>query len=432
MDETIFVQIASYKDNELKPTIKDILIQARYPENLYFGICWQHGDDENLDEYLNHPKFRILDVNWKESKGVCWARSEIQKLYHGEKYTLQLDSHHRFVKDWDVLLLDMFKGLQSDGYAKPIITTYGGVYDPYHPKIFLDSRPFKIVADRNFTADGILLFHPAYIENWQKLTKPIPARFISGHFYFTLGQHCIECPYDPNLYFAGEEISLSVRSYTLGYDIFHPHRLILYHEYTRKNRTKHWDDYSIQNKKKGDVDFVWSDRDQISKKRIRQLLQEEDNGIDLGPYGLGKVRCLQDYEKYAGINFKHRQIQDYTIKGNNPPNPLPHNKHWYLVKKAIYQVTMRWDKTLFDPNMDYQFWLFAVEDETGASLVRQDVMYEDKTKILFSEVCEKKITVEVKENIILDKYVIWPYSKTKQWLKKYERKISPTDIQRIK
>jgi mannose-6-phosphate isomerase-like protein (cupin superfamily) len=30
------------------------------------------------------------------SKGLCWARSEIQKLYEGEDYTLELDSHHRF------------------------------------------------------------------------------------------------------------------------------------------------------------------------------------------------------------------------------------------------------------------------------------------------------------------------------------------------
>ena len=39
----------------------------------------------------------------------------------GEKYTLQLDSHHRFVKDWDDKLIKMIKGLQKDGYEKPLL-----------------------------------------------------------------------------------------------------------------------------------------------------------------------------------------------------------------------------------------------------------------------------------------------------------------------
>ena len=57
------------------------------------------------------------------------------------------------------------------------------------------------------------------------------------------GQWCIEVPYDPDYYFHGEEISLAVRSYTWGYDLFHPHKIIAWHEYTRKRITlssKYW------------------------------------------------------------------------------------------------------------------------------------------------------------------------------------------------
>ena len=50
-----------------------------------------------------------FDYNWKESKGLCWARSLIQKLHNGEEYTLQLDSHHRFVENWDEELINMMK-----------------------------------------------------------------------------------------------------------------------------------------------------------------------------------------------------------------------------------------------------------------------------------------------------------------------------------
>jgi hypothetical protein len=38
---TIFVQIASYRDPQLIPTIKDMLGKAKYPENLRLGIARQ-------------------------------------------------------------------------------------------------------------------------------------------------------------------------------------------------------------------------------------------------------------------------------------------------------------------------------------------------------------------------------------------------------
>ena len=43
---TIFVQIASYRDMELIPTIEDALEQAEFPENITFGVCWQYETEE--------------------------------------------------------------------------------------------------------------------------------------------------------------------------------------------------------------------------------------------------------------------------------------------------------------------------------------------------------------------------------------------------
>ena len=106
----IFVQIASYRDPELLPTIRDCINKSKYPENLTFGICWQRDENESMSEFENDPRFKVLDYHWSKSKGLCWARSEIQKLWEGEEYTLQLDSHHRFLQDWDVELIEMMKG----------------------------------------------------------------------------------------------------------------------------------------------------------------------------------------------------------------------------------------------------------------------------------------------------------------------------------
>ena len=54
----IFISIASYRDPELLPTIKDCIANAKYPENLIFAIAWQHSlEDEwdTLDEFKDDP-----------------------------------------------------------------------------------------------------------------------------------------------------------------------------------------------------------------------------------------------------------------------------------------------------------------------------------------------------------------------------------------
>ena len=38
----IFIQIASYRDSQLLPTLEHCISRAKYPENLVFCIAWQH------------------------------------------------------------------------------------------------------------------------------------------------------------------------------------------------------------------------------------------------------------------------------------------------------------------------------------------------------------------------------------------------------
>ena len=42
-DNTIFIQIAAYRDSELKKTLRDCIVKAAFPQNLVFSICWQHA-----------------------------------------------------------------------------------------------------------------------------------------------------------------------------------------------------------------------------------------------------------------------------------------------------------------------------------------------------------------------------------------------------
>jgi len=236
----IFIQIAAYRDKELKPTLKDCIEKAKYPENLVFSINWQHSPDDewdDLSEYMDDERFKIIDTPYEEANGVCWARNMLQQQYDDEEYTLGLDSHHRFVQDWDERLIQMYKDLQAKGYKKPLLTGYVPSYDPDNEPGGRIGIPWRMNFDR-FSPEGVVHFLPASIDNYTELDTPEPARFYSGHFSFTTGDFVKEVPHDPNYYFHGEEISLSVRAYTWGYDLFHPHEVIIWHEYTRNGKKK--------------------------------------------------------------------------------------------------------------------------------------------------------------------------------------------------
>ena len=305
----IFVQIASYRDPQLLLTLRDCIDKAKNPKKLVFSIAWQHAPEDawdNLDEFKDDKRFRIVDIPYLESKGACWARYQLQQNYDGEEYTLQLDSHHRFAQDWDEKLINMIKQLQNKGHEKPLLTGYVSSFDPDNDPAARVQQPWKMNFDR-FIPEGAVFFLPATFDSWDDKSKPLPARFYSAHFAFTVGEFCKEVPHDPGYYFHGEEISIAVRAYTWGYDLFHPHKVVVWHEYTRKGRKKQWDD-----------DPIWVSRNVACHKRNRKLFEMdgEVKDVDFGIYDFGKIRTLEDYERYAGLSFKKRAVQQYT-KSNN-------------------------------------------------------------------------------------------------------------------
>jgi hypothetical protein len=153
-----------------------------------------------------------------------------------------------------------------------------------------------MVFDR-FAPDGVPLVKADWCPAWQKLRYPVRGRFFSAGFAFTLGRFCTDVPYDPALYFLGEEITMAVRAFTHGYDLFHPHRTVCWHYYGRPNRRKHWDDHT-----------AWYVQNDASMRRVRQLLGMAPRNAKeaFGKYGLGQMRSLRDYERYAGISFSRR------------------------------------------------------------------------------------------------------------------------------
>ena len=404
----IFVQIASYRDPQLIPTIKNMLENAKKPKNLIIGVARQfHPEDgfDDLSEYKKDKRFKILDIPYTESKGVCWARHQVQQLYGGEEYTLQIDSHMRFEKDWDEEMIKMIKQLQKKGHKKPLLTGYVSSFDPENDPDGRVKEPWRMSFDR-FTPEGVVFFLPETIPSWQEMKEPVPARFYSAHYCFTLGEFSKEVQHDPEFYFHGEEISITVRAYTHGYDLFHPHKVLIWHEYTRKGRTKQWDD-----------DKEWYLKNTACHIKNRQLLGVDGETFD-GDYSewFGTERTIQDYEKYSGLRFETRGIQQETIEKKYPPNTynFENEEDWKKSFSTIFKhcIDISYNSV---PEEDYDFWVVAFHDDKDETLYRRDADINEINNCRRDPDGYCKIWREFNTTQKPKYWVVWPHSKSKGW-----------------
>ena len=405
----IFVQIASYRDPELEKTVKDMIANAKKPNNLRIGICRQyHPEDgfDTLDEYRKDKRFRILDVLYSDSKGVCWARNQVQQLFDGEDYTLQIDSHMRFEKDWDDTLIKMVKQLQKKGFPKPLLTGYVSSFNPENDPAERIREPWRMVFDR-FIPEGAVFFLPETIPGWEKLKEPVTSRFYSAHFAFSVGQFSTEVQHDPEFYFHGEEISIAARAYTHGYDLFHPHKVVIWHEYTRKGRTKQWDD-----------DKDWGLKNNLSHLKNRQLfgMDGEEVTLDFGVYGFGTERTLKEYEIYSGLLFSKRAVQQHTLDKNYPPNPqiFETEEEWLSSYASIFKhcIDIGFDSV---PENDYDFWVVAFHDENDETIHRQDADVHEINRMKNDPEGYCKVWREFQTTLKPKYWVVWPHSQSNGW-----------------
>ena len=418
--ERILIHLPAYREPELVPTIKSALENAEFPERLVFGICRQFNPEDgfdNVDEFRNDKRFKIKDIPYLEAKGLPYARAVInEELLDDEEFVVQLDSHHRFSKNWDSTLIGWYYTLKQEGY-NPLICGYLPYYNPFKDPEQRVQEPWLSEA-ASFYPHGTIFIRPTGIPNWRELEKPFPARFLSGHFAFGPNKWAKDVRHDPNIFFSGEELNLSVRSFTHGYDMFHPHRTIIWHATMREERSGMlvWDDQS----KRGES--MWHTQQDIGRSRIRQLLGVEEGGHDLTGYGLGTERTVRDYEKYAGIHFKRKSFQKHTTMNLFPPNPQSETEEEWensFMRSFYYLVTINRHDL---PENDYDSILVAYDDENGSGIYSKSIEGHDLQKFL-----NNQGPIHYEEMFLTDKepsrVVYWAYSNNRGWAERVEIKL---------
>jgi Glycosyltransferase (GlcNAc) len=313
----IFVSIASFRDKELIRTVKSCIAKAKHPENIRIGICWQYDEEEDLTALDNISQVESYKVYWKDVEGsVCWARSLVQeKFFNDEQYYFQIDSHTLFAQDWDELLIEMYKSLPTD---KAVISVGPPYYYDSEVEGALPPEPWDenietienihyetVIKKQKLDSFGGGFFMYGFLPA-EDTSKPIPARHISAALLFTIGKWVREIPYDPNLYFHGEEGSLALRSFTNGYDLFNPNKFIVWHsKYRFPDRKRHWNTFDEQ---------IVSKLQVANNERYQKIIRNELEGI----YGLGSKRTLQDWTNYSGIDYINDIASEDAYKGITP------------------------------------------------------------------------------------------------------------------
>lgn len=309
LDKTIFVNIAAYREPHLELTLDSLFANAMLAQNLRVGV-FDQSDQDNIGWLRKKPywdRIRYLNADHRQSRGAAWARNVASSLYAGEDFYFQIDSHTIFDPAWDRTLLDAYEKV-SKKVSKPIITTY-----PIPFKIE-DGKPtwstqrngsvymMALLPTASFETKGINYGVKVYYESGPSFKEGF---HIAGGFIFTSGAFVDEVPYDPQLYFEGEEQNLAVRAFTHGWTILHPsdRYMPLYHLYKTAGSepsSHHWN--SEHDKERTEK---WGKRHKQAEKRLEDLLF---HGKDLGAYGLGKVRTLQDFAELSGIDFPNKTI----------------------------------------------------------------------------------------------------------------------------
>lgn len=319
---TIFVSVASYRDNLCTKTLESIFSNASNPLNVFIGLVQQNElSDSNCNDYNSEilkaykNNIRTIKLLPYQAKGPTYARYLASTLWDGEEYFLQADSHILMAKDWDTKAINMIKEIkETTNSKKPLLSHYVKNYEEYNQPNPNNEVPR--ICQAFFNERGMISFYGA--ENISIDTHTyVQTPFIAGGFLFAEYTFLQEVPFDDNLpyLFVGEEILHSARAYTSGWDIYTPSENLMFHFYTRPDDKKIW------------TDQVYQDDDAFNKvKKILNINTEQNLpeyiNKNIDKYSLGTERTLQQYYDFAGINVATKTVNKNFCKDEITPNNI--------------------------------------------------------------------------------------------------------------
>lgn len=372
-DESVFLSLAAFREHLLADTMMYAFDNAKHPDKLFVGAVVQNCfgkvlpdgtidpsgtpcrtgaqvvgknkqgrdmtkvsdapiDKNGVYDFCNNPKYkkycdsgqvRALYVHETESLGPAMARYYASKLWGGETYFVQTDSHLQFAVEWDEKYINEVKA--TSNYPKSILSSYPPGFNPSNGNNVHESHGARLCSCDTNPLDPNPIIRINTGSSYRG-NEPHPTQipFVAAGFFFAQAELLVDMPFDPFLpwCFMGEEIALSLRSWTAGWKIYAPRKNLIAHQYRpgRMGLPKFW----------GTVNRLYGRPGMNNKlqlpliKRLKHLagypgydvetLKEEGHEFvlqDLQLYGVGKEKTLEEYMAWAGISVDkaHNSLQ---------------------------------------------------------------------------------------------------------------------------
>jgi UDP-GlcNAc:polypeptide alpha-N-acetylglucosaminyltransferase len=325
-DATVFVGVASYRDVQCMPTVRDAFFRATNPRRVFFGIIEQneHGDPDCIPpefhdcrsaEFCPIDNVKRRRVAARRGKGPTYGRYVSFLLYRDETYYMMIDSHNMFVRHWERISITQLFRTQS---PRPVLSHYpNGLDDVNRKGMTYESQGHMMVMCK-----GIFVEHLGYVRNgarWMSVRlEPRLQPFTAAGYLFADSRLVHEVPFDPYLdyIFDGEELALTARLYTRGFD---PATIaitsVVNHDYNRHSAPRY---FSL-----GGVVPGYHQEMTISQQRAQYLLKvvrkgtKDDYLVREGQapprvfekfdiYGLGKERTLESLYEMGDVDMVKR------------------------------------------------------------------------------------------------------------------------------
>lgn len=304
----IFVNICSYRDKLLEPTIQSLLDTESGRNQITYGILEQTKLENSLQtknpDLVKHPRIRYKRIDPEFSDGVVWARCINSMQIYDEEFQYQIDSHMLFDKDWDnQLILDYNDACRVANTKKVVLTSGTKNFDLEGDRITKHTLTEDITVSLGyfqFDKDLLLHAHGSWVPATERSTPSI--HICAGNFFMPVSW-IKDVGYNTKIFFEGEEQVFALSSILAGYHIFHQRRIRVYH-YVR----------SSNHESKQTINPVADPaRLELNHKRSKKEL------IDY-IYSLTDDQ-LEHYRKITGVDYINRKLENRAISRNISPNP---------------------------------------------------------------------------------------------------------------
>ncbi len=320
MTNKVFVAIPCWRDPFVYETIKSAYEHAFDKDSLAFGVFFQGYPEDDWMISDIHEKLPGVDIRIKTVHGddapdfLCQIKRTItDELMADEEYYMQVDSHTKFRRNWDIMLKAELL-IANRIFGKSVINSQTVYFDHWSDKFLNDPlTSYADPAEWRSIADTLNFPYPISLNgrvSQKPLNTMIREKFYNGNMVFAHRDYLKDAPFPWEMAQCFEQQMSMLRAWTAGYEVVSP-----IHAYT--NNFNYWKPEGVQ----GDpyVRHIRWDRPEQEVRILQANLDsyEKYNSIFTDPevtyneeFGAMKERTIEEYIDFIKYNPVTLEIRE--------------------------------------------------------------------------------------------------------------------------